>query len=166
MTSSKPVNCARRLAGQWGEVQRQHKLADGIWEFSCSGHGGIVVDLDVYPEFSEWRDFVPLRNSGEGRFRGYQHEQHFAAFEEDCDWAIPYAFHFDLLASERNWRGYVKECERYGYAPSERTESYRAWRSWMRGLVNDAIRRYHGRLVDEGRVRLEDEQPVQLALAM
>lgn len=80
------ISAAKRLAAKrWDTVQTQHKLADGIWQFETAGHGGIVVDTDIRPELSEWNEFVPIKiDSGVGRIS----EQHFAAFEEDCEAAI------------------------------------------------------------------------------
>lgn len=85
----KPAAIARRLAAQyWGPVQRQRKLSNGIWWFTTAGHGGFVVDLDVRPELKEFQSDVFRRE------RLYEHEQHFAAFEEDCmapivEWTYP-----------------------------------------------------------------------------
>ena len=75
---------AKRLATQmWGKPDHQHKLADGIWEFSTPRHGGIIVDIEVRPLLREYVTEVTL-------YRKYamDYEQHFAAFEEDCDAAI------------------------------------------------------------------------------
>lgn len=75
---------AKRLATQmWGRPDHQHKLADGIWEFSTPRHGGIIVDIEVRPLLREYLTEVTL-------YRKYamDYEQHFAAFEEDCDAAI------------------------------------------------------------------------------
>lgn len=75
---------AKRLATQmWGRPDHQHKLADGIWEFSTPRHGGIIVDIEVRPLLREYVTEVTL-------YRKYamDYEQHFAAFEEDCDAAI------------------------------------------------------------------------------
>lgn len=86
---------ARRLAAQkWGEVCTQRKAAPGIWWFSCSGHGGYIVDTDVHPEAAvicgkDYTDTVYARYSTahwDGRY--WPSEQHFACFEEDADWAV------------------------------------------------------------------------------
>lgn len=83
---------ARRMATQWwGTVQSQHKLADGIWMFSTAGHGGIIVDINVCPALAEHRSDVFC---GRNESQLVLSEQHFAAFEEDCDaamveWAYP-----------------------------------------------------------------------------
>lgn len=46
---------AKRLATQmWGKPDHQHKLADGIWEFSTPRHGGIIVDIEVRPLLREY----------------------------------------------------------------------------------------------------------------
>lgn len=90
----KPAAIARRLAVQyWGPVQRQRKLADGIWWFSTEGHGGFVVDTNVRPELEEFRSDVFYRE------RFYEHEQHFAAFEEDCMAAIVEWTYPEIMAS-------------------------------------------------------------------
>ncbi len=88
--SSKPEVTARRLASQmWGtDIQRQRKLADGIWWFTTNGHGGLIVDTAVRPELNEFNTGVAYH----GHF--YCNEQHFAAFEEDCmaalvEWTYP-----------------------------------------------------------------------------
>lgn len=99
MSLTKPcedrAKVARRLASQkWGEVCSQRKVAPGIWLFSCSGHGGYIVDTDVHPEAAtvrgkDYTDTVYARYSTkrwDGRY--WPSEQHFACFEEDCDWAV------------------------------------------------------------------------------
>lgn len=88
------VAIARRLASQcWGEIQHQKKLGEGIWDFETAGHGGIVVDVAVRPELAEFKTEVlfALRN---GKLFIRPSEQHFAAFEEDCEavkveWTYP-----------------------------------------------------------------------------
>ena len=90
----KPAAIARRLAIQyWGPVQRQRKLADGIWWFSTEGHGGFVVDINVRPELAEFRSDVFYRD------RLYEREQHFAVFEEDCMAAIVEWTYPEIMAS-------------------------------------------------------------------
>lgn len=43
-----PSRIARTIAGQlWADVHSQHKLADGIFAFSCAGHGGVVAVIGV-----------------------------------------------------------------------------------------------------------------------
>lgn len=77
---------ARKLARQkWGEVQRQEKYGEGIWWFDCCAHGGYIIDTDVYKFLKDFNEFVYCRRNG--RY-GYTEEQHFAAFEEDCDFNI------------------------------------------------------------------------------
>ena len=76
-------NTARKVASQtWGNVQHQRKLADGIWFFDTDRHGGIVTDFNVRPETRFMERFVYTRV---GSSYGLCHEQHYAAFEEDCD---------------------------------------------------------------------------------
>jgi len=83
--SSTNVNIARRLASQmWGEVQGQQKVLNGIWWMDCTGHGGYLVDTNLYPEF-KGDEVTVFRNK---RSRYYKPtEQHFAPFEEDCEFA-------------------------------------------------------------------------------
>lgn len=39
-----PSRIARTVAGRvWPDVQVQHKLAKGVFAFSCAGHGGVVA---------------------------------------------------------------------------------------------------------------------------
>ena len=75
---------ARRLAYQlWGEVNVQKKVMKGAWYFSCSGHGGYIVDLDSHPQFAKFYRELTYKTK-------YMRpsEQHFAALEEDCDFAL------------------------------------------------------------------------------
>lgn len=86
---------ARRLASQmWGEVQRQKSQIPGVWWFETASHGGYVVDVDLYPELKEFTQTVYVRK---GKFSYYPQEQHFAPFEEDCDYAIVEYFMFDKI---------------------------------------------------------------------
>ena len=73
--SSTNVNIARRLASQmWGEVQGQQKVLNGIWWMDCTGHGGYLVDTNLYPEF-KGDEVTVFRNK---RSRYYKPtEQHF-----------------------------------------------------------------------------------------
>lgn len=83
--NSKNVTIARRLASQmWGEVQGQQKVLDGIWWLTCSGHGGFILDTDLYPEFGEYKVIV-TKHLNSNYY--YSKEQHFAPFEEDCEYA-------------------------------------------------------------------------------
>lgn len=76
---------ARRLAAQtWGEVQYQRKLGPGIWLFETAGHGGYVVDTDIRPVFRGEEADVLIRANG--HYLNLS-EQHFAVFEEDCEYA-------------------------------------------------------------------------------
>ena len=75
---------ARRLAIQlWGEVNVQKQVMKGAWWFSCSGHGGYIVDLDLHPQFVNFYRELTYKTK-------YMRpsEQHFAALEEDCDFAL------------------------------------------------------------------------------
>ena len=78
-----PAKAARRMAAQhWGPVEKQCKVAPGIWWFSTCSHGGLIVDTDVREELRELNKPVFKRNLA------YVEDQHFAAFEEDCQAAI------------------------------------------------------------------------------
>lgn len=85
---------ARRLAYQmWGEVNSQKKIAEGVWLFSCSGHGGFIVDNDILPEYKGKYEMTLLYKRNFYRYS----EQHFSVFEEDCNWAILINDHQELL---------------------------------------------------------------------
>ena len=74
---------ARRMASQhWGPVEQQCKVASGIWWFSTCSHGGLIVDTNVRKELRALNTPVFKRNLA------YVEDQHFAAFEEDCQAAI------------------------------------------------------------------------------
>ena len=82
---SNPATIARRMSSQlWGEVNSQLKVAEGIWLYSNSGHGGFIVDTNVYPELRGYESVVYIRNNS-SYYR--PSEQHFAPFEEDCEFA-------------------------------------------------------------------------------
>lgn len=88
MNKNENRTIARRLAAQmWGEINGQKKVAEGAWYFTCVSHGGYIVDLAIHPQFALWEEEVLYRKK---YIR--TSEQHFAALEEDCNWAI-----FDAL---------------------------------------------------------------------
>lgn len=98
---------ARRLASQtWGTVQQQQKIAEGFWSFSTAGHGGYVADTNVYPLLKPYQQTV-LTHIKSGKY--YPHEQHFAPFEEDCDWAIPLYLYPQLAEAEYKKGTWTKE---------------------------------------------------------
>lgn len=83
--NSKTVTIARRLASQmWGEIQGQLKVLEGIWWIDCSGHGGFILDTNLYPEFKK-DEVIVTRHKNSNQY--YTREQHFAPFEEDCEYA-------------------------------------------------------------------------------
>lgn len=83
--NSKTVTIARRLASQmWGEVQGQLKVLEGIWWIDCSGHGGFILDTNLYPEFKK-DEVIVTRHKNSNQY--YTREQYFAPFEEDCEYA-------------------------------------------------------------------------------
>lgn len=89
---------ARKLAKQqWGEVQRQEKYGEGVWWFDCCAHGGYIVDTDIYEFLREFNEFIYCGKNG--RY-GYAEEQHFAAFEEDCDFNIINYVLFDKIGKK------------------------------------------------------------------
>lgn len=96
---------ARRLAAQmWGPVQRQKKVGPGIWTYTTAGHGGYVVDTDIRPQFKGDETIVFIRDGS-----NYYHpnEQHFAAYEEDCEaakveWLCPDIFRRLITLYEPN----------------------------------------------------------------
>lgn len=57
MKTVPPSVLARTIAGQqWPDVQQQSKVAKGVYQFSCAGHGGligIVSEMDVEPKYIE-----------------------------------------------------------------------------------------------------------------
>jgi len=88
MTSA--TNVARKLANQlWGDVDTQEKVLDGIWHFSCTSHSGYILDLDVYPQYEDiFERFRKHVQKSMGSDKYMYSEQHFVAFEEDCDYAV------------------------------------------------------------------------------
>lgn len=99
------LNIAKRLARQlWGEINEQKKVMKGVWYFSCSGHGGYVVDLNIHPQFS----FKMTQVIKRGYI--YASEQHFAVLEEDCDWALfelEYYSHLNTNLDKKKIQDYV-----------------------------------------------------------
>lgn len=98
------VNIARRLASQtWGKVVKQRKLLEGVWEFDCERHGGIVVDVRRYPMFGKPETVYISGNSNQYR----PTEQHFKAFEEDLEVNIV-IYHLPEIVSKLekryNWK--------------------------------------------------------------
>ena len=61
----------------WGTVQRQRKLAEGVYVVHTAGHGGIIVSASVADRYLSARAKAVGELSG-----GWYH------FEEDCDWAV------------------------------------------------------------------------------
>lgn len=46
-----PSALARRIAAQqWPDVQHSRKITNGVFEYDCAGHGGIVAILDAVDE--------------------------------------------------------------------------------------------------------------------
>lgn len=60
----------------WGPVQDSTELADGIVEVSTASHGGIWLSRERQKEIRYKENFL-----GSAEW-----------WEEDCDWAVPYAF--------------------------------------------------------------------------
>ncbi len=61
----------------WGPVQDSFELAAGIVEVSTASHGGIWLSAERQKEIGRY----------EGNFLGS-----IEWWEEDCDWAVPFAF--------------------------------------------------------------------------
>ena len=111
LTSSKARSFAETVWGRGGTIAYKTNRK-GVYYFSCSGHGGYVVDADTL-EFSEyenileymtpenclvmtlnnkitfWQNPFSVRTQRYKIYRDSQtfHKQVFF-FEEDCDWAI------------------------------------------------------------------------------
>ena len=96
----KNAHIARRLATQiWGDVHSQKYVREGIWSFSTCSHGGYILDLDCYPEFyDKFKQFCQFVRVSKEAHSGRRSEQHFAAFEEDCDFAVLEYVLLDLMA--------------------------------------------------------------------
>lgn len=98
---------ARRFAKQmWGTVQGQKKLINGVWEYYTAGHGGIIVDTNEWPLLKEYNTIVFTRVNANTY---YLSEQHFAAFEEDCDWAIPVYLYKEIAMAKFINSDYTEE---------------------------------------------------------
>ena len=135
---------ARKLARQlWGEVQQQTKLADGIWEYQTAGHGGIIVDNDVYPVMKKWNTPVSIKVNS--RY-GYSNEQHFSAFEEDAEWAIVGYLLYDKIVNKKNYKRYMKTCERY-HTSNKRT--YEDWSAWYTTCILKTMKKYFHKIMED-----------------
>ena len=123
-----PSRIARRMAGElWPDVQPQRKLAPGVFDFSCAGHGGIVAVLDAAELPAELVGLA--RKHGKMEFVGYYGGRLITSErytretferlqesgrqvwkcwvgEEDCDWAlIALASEAVCVALAEKWRG-------------------------------------------------------------
>lgn len=75
--SSGNLRMCRNIAREyWGDVQIEEMLKDGVYCFNTAGHGGYVVDGNVFNI-----DRIPERFL-------YDKNKKFAVFEEDSDWAV------------------------------------------------------------------------------
>lgn len=96
---------ARQIAeAMWGRggTNSRPTQRPGAFYFSCSGHGGFIIDAKAinpnpeYPEPEEYRLYgnklwwagrrTTLRTRHEPLYGKYY------AFEEDCDWCLPVKF--------------------------------------------------------------------------
>lgn len=60
---SAPSRVAARVARvSWGELQREHKLAQGVYQLETAGHGGVVAIIGVAPLEERW--IVAARSAG------------------------------------------------------------------------------------------------------
>lgn len=73
LTHRTPVNLG---SSPWGPIQHREEIAPGICSVSTAGHGGIMLDAAHVAR-------IP-RAIGAG-YSGTR-----SAWEEDCDWAVPY----------------------------------------------------------------------------
>lgn len=130
---------ARRLAAQsWGQPDRQEKLAEGIWKFDTPGHGGIVIDVCVCPEpmqFKKFNDVVYIRNNS-NRYRIL--EQHFAAFEEDCEAQIVEWIFADKVVTPKRQQGYLNK-----------DLPFDEWRKWYIGCLRETLETWHPEVLEK-----------------
>lgn len=63
----------------WGEVQTCRGIADGIYEVSTAGHGGIMILSELAPHILS----PEALQAGDSSYGGYYY------YEEDCDACIP-----------------------------------------------------------------------------
>lgn len=68
-----PVNLGN---SPWGIIQHREEIAPGICSVSTAGHGGIMLDR---------AHVARIPRAIEAGYSGSR-----AAWEEDCDWAVPY----------------------------------------------------------------------------
>ncbi|MFW6288126.1 MAG: DUF7007 domain-containing protein, partial [bacterium] len=66
----------------------------GVYWFETAGHGGYIVDIELYPKLEEFHRIVTIRQ-GSSKYR--PSEQHFAPLEEDCNWALVEYLYPDVL---------------------------------------------------------------------
>ena len=65
----------RKGSSPWGAIQDEREILPGIVSVSTAGHGGIIVSAE---RLEQMPDYMRVGYAGRG------------AFEEDCDWAIPF----------------------------------------------------------------------------
>jgi hypothetical protein len=113
MSKIAPSRVARTMAGAlWPDVQFQHKVAAGIYGFSCAGHGGLVavvgaanlptaavdvarecgkIELAVVAYGRRTRVYTTAKYTAESLRKIAEHPdaELFECWigEEDCDWA-------------------------------------------------------------------------------
>jgi len=68
----------------WGQADVVEKMADGIYHVDTSSHGGIMLDAAHVARIPK------AIGAGCSRSR--------AAWEEDCDWAVPFLLFYDEIA--------------------------------------------------------------------
>lgn len=74
------MKSAKPTSSPWGKLQSCDKVADGIYWVTTASHGGVLVDSSLAAKLSSY-----ARSTGKVCCSGG-----FLAFEEDCDWAIPF----------------------------------------------------------------------------
>ena len=73
-----------KISTPWGQADHVDRIAPGIMSVSTPSHGGIMLDADHVAR-------IP-RSIGAG-YSGTR-----SAWEEDCDWAVPYLLFKDEFA--------------------------------------------------------------------
>lgn len=71
---------------QWGPVQQSVLIAPGIWQVSTASHGGVVVARELNAR-------IPAEAQAACRYS----QAAMGQYEEDCDWAVPFAFLADYI---------------------------------------------------------------------
>lgn len=132
------ASIAKRLAKQvWGDVSSQKKIMPGAWYFSCASHGGYIVDLNLFPQFEDYR-CVPLYRNEWVRTS----ENHFAILEEDCNFALfEYSYRYHKKFKREDFKKYEENL----------VELLKEWNSEWYSKYN-----YYQEVLDQAFVKLVD----------